>query len=68
MDEPMVKKIPKENDMFSVKFAGNKVVKVQRQFLNLLDESQAGDQEKRRIELHELNRMSNRCYRKQRGF
>ena len=44
MDEPMVKKIPKENDMFSVKFAGNKVVKVQRQFLTFLEEAE--DQEK----------------------
>ena len=44
MEEPIVKKIPTENDMFSVKFAGNKVVKVQCQFLTFLEEAE--DQEK----------------------
>ena len=44
MEEPIVKKIPKGNEMFSLKFADNKVVKVQRQFLNFLEE--ADDQEK----------------------
>ena len=44
MEEPIVKKISKENDMFSIKFADNKVVKVQRQFLTLLEA--ADDQEK----------------------
>ena len=47
MEEPIVKKIPKEKEMFSIKFAGNKVVKVQRQFLKSLDEPQADDQEKK---------------------
>ena len=44
MEEPIVKKISKENDMLSEHFAGNKVVKVQRQFLTFLEE--ADDQEK----------------------
>ena len=44
MEEPIVKKIQKENDMFLVKFVG-KEVKVQRQFLNFLEE--ADDQEKK---------------------
>ena len=42
-EEPIVKTIQKENDMSLVKFAG-KEVKVQRQFLNFLE--QADDQEK----------------------
>ena len=67
MEAPIVKKIQKENDMSLVKFVG-KEVKVQRQFLNVLEE--ADDQERksanRRIQRNELNRVSSRCsHRKQ---
>jgi hypothetical protein len=44
-NEPIVKKVPKYIDVFTIEFPGAKPVKVQRQFLEFLDEPLAADQE-----------------------
>jgi hypothetical protein len=44
-NEPNVKKIPKDIDLFTLEFPGAKPVKVQRQFLEFLDEPLAAEQE-----------------------
>lgn len=44
-NEPSVKKVPKDIDLFTLEFPGAKPVKVQRQFLEFLDEPLAAEQE-----------------------
>ena len=51
-NEPNVKKVPKDIDLFTIEFPGAKPVKVQRRFMEFLDEPLAVDQEEEEEDEH----------------